>query len=266
MAEFTFDEYAEMLLIYGEAHRHGRRARLLYAERFPHRRVPSRTIFARLERRLRERGTFTVNRIDCGAPRRVRTPQFEEDVLRRVERDPSTNTRRMARDLRGSSTTVWRVLHQEHLHPYHIARVPSLGPADFAPRVDFCQWILQRCAEDPAFLQLILFTDEATFSRDGVFNCHNSHMWAVENPHGVRERAFQERFSVNVWAGIINGRLIGPYLLPARLTGANYLIFLQEILPELLQDIPLGIRQHMWFQHDGAPPHFTRAVLHYLNN
>jgi hypothetical protein len=39
--------------------------------------------------------------------------------------------------------------------------------------------------------------------------------------------------------GIIDDHLIGPYLLPLRLTGDIYLTFLQETLPELLQALPL---------------------------
>jgi len=58
--------------------------------------------------------------------------------------------------------------------------------------------------------------------------------------------------------------LIGPYILPQRLTGANYLIFLQEVLPKLLEDVPLNLRRDMWFQHDGCPAHFSLAVRAYL--
>lgn len=68
-----------------------------------------------------------------------------------------------------------------------------------------------------------------------------------------------------MWAGIVDGHVIGPYLLPARLTGAAYLIFLQDVLPLLLDDVPLHVRQELWFQHDGAPPHFTRDVRGHLN-
>jgi hypothetical protein len=45
--------------------------------------------------------------------------------------------------------------------------------------------------------------------RDGVFNSHNSRIWSEENPHQIRERDFQQRL-INVWAGIIGNRLIGP--------------------------------------------------------
>ena len=42
-------------------------------------------------------------------------------------------------------------------------------------------------------------------------------------------------------------------------------MFLRNELPGLLEDIPLMIRSQMYFQHDGAPPHYTRHVRDYLN-
>jgi hypothetical protein len=52
-----------------------------------------------------------------------------------------------------------------------------------------------------------------------------------------------------VWSGIINDQLIGPYLLLLQLTGDIYLTFIQEILPELLEVVPLEVHREMWFQH-----------------
>jgi len=66
--------------------------------------------------------------------------------------------------------------------------------------------------------------------------------------------------SVNVWAGIIGNNLIGPTIIEDRINGANYLNFLDNILPILLEDVPLHTRQQMWYQLDGAPAHFTRPV------
>ena len=34
-----------------------------------------------------------------------------------------------------------------------------------------------------------------------------------------------------------------------------YEVFLKQVLPELLDDVPLCIRRQMWFQQDGAPAH-----------
>jgi hypothetical protein len=36
---------------------------------------------------------------------------------------------------------------------------------------------------------------------------------------------------------------------------------MQEILPDVLDDVPLQLRVDMWFMHDGAPPHFSRIAL-----
>jgi hypothetical protein len=50
--------------------------------------------------------------------------------------------------------------------------------------------------------------------------------------------------------------LIGTGILEDRMTGQNYLEFLQNELPEV-EDVPLTKRIAMYFQHDGAPPHYT---------
>ncbi|GFW91037.1 DUF4817 domain-containing protein [Trichonephila clavipes] len=101
----------------------------------------------------------------------------------------------------------------------------------------------------------VLFTDEASFSREGIFNTHNSHSWAAANPHVTRTRAAQDRFLVNVWADILGDHLIGPYILPGHLTGPRYLIFLEQVLPKLLDraHVTAATRTSMWFQQDGAP-------------
>ena len=74
----------------------------------------------------------------------------------------------------------------------------------------------------------VLVTDEACFNRTGVFNFHNLHLWAQENPHAFRRHFFQQQFSVNVWAGIVDDQLIGPFILPNRLNGEGYLQFMQN--------------------------------------
>jgi hypothetical protein len=59
--------------------------------------------------------------------------------------------------------------------------------------------------------------------------------------------------------------LIGPFMLPNRVNGLDYLNFLQNYLPGLLEDVPLDVRQNMWLLHDGAPPHNRRVVRDYLD-
>ena len=58
--------------------------------------------------------------------------------------------------------------------------------------------------------------------------------------------------------------------LPERLTGPTYREFLErltrDILPDVLDDVPLQLQVGMWFMHDGAPPYFSCIACQYLNN
>jgi hypothetical protein len=45
-----------------------------------------------------------------------------------------------------------------------------------------------------------------------------------------------------------------------------YLHFLQNDLPLLLEELDLNTRERMWFQQDGAPPHFHRNVRQHLDD
>ena len=40
---------------------------------------------------------------------------------------------------------------------------------------------------------------------------------------------------------------------------------LEHVPHRFLEYVPLHVRQNIWFQHDGAPPHFTRAVRGHLD-
>lgn len=110
-----------------------------------------------------------------------------------------------------------------------------------------------------------MFSDEATFHSTGILNRHNSHYWSAENPHWFREINHQRQWKLNVWCGILNGNLIGPYFFDAPLNGVNYLEFLQNDFQYLLDNVDIQTRILMWFQQDGAPPHFARIVRNYLN-
>jgi hypothetical protein len=119
---------------------------------------------------------------------------------------------------------------------------------------------------NPFFVSSVLFTDEAAFTRNGIITFHNNHVWAEENPQAVVQSRHQQQFSINVWTGIIGDVLVDSHVLPQRLTGNSYRHFLENDLPTLLEDLPLAIRAHMWFMHDGAPPHFSITVREFLDN
>jgi hypothetical protein len=75
----------------------------------------------------------------------------------------------------------------------------------------------------------------------------------------------QQRFSINVCAGIIGDCLIGPHVLPHQLTGSHYPDFLSHDVPKLPEGVPLAVRARMWYMHDGALAHCSRDVRDVLN-
>jgi hypothetical protein len=87
-----------------------------------------------------------------------------------------------------------------------------------------------------------------------VFTIQDSHFWVWNNPRVLCKNGYQAHFSISGWAGVIRDIVVGPYLLPDGLT-AQYHVFLENVVPGLLDDVPLAVRQMLWFQHDGAPVH-----------
>jgi hypothetical protein len=82
---------------------------------------------------------------------------------------------------------------------------------------------------------------------EGVFKVRNGHLWARYNPHLTREHWYKVRFSVRGWTGIVEDIVVGPYLPRNRLADQRYLDFLETVLPELLEDVPLAVKQSCGF-------------------
>jgi len=83
-----------------------------------------------------------------------------------VQRSPCLSTHKMASRIGVSHMQVWRTLYEENLYPYHDQRVQHLEPGDHAQHLDLCLWVTAH----PELLSVILFTDEVSFTRDGINN------------------------------------------------------------------------------------------------
>lgn len=261
---FTYDEYVDMLMIYGECRRNSRRATELYRNRFPDRITPGKNTFAYVEQKLRH-GSFPTGKHQNPRRRPIATDDNVINILAYIQVNPHISTRSLQQELGISKSTVQRVLKHYKCHPFKIHLTQSLTPADPERRLNFIAEMLVKIEDDPDFLNKILWSDESRFHNNGIVNRHNCHYWSAENPRWVRETNFQTVWGINVWCGLFNGRLIGPYFYDGTLTGERYLEFLQNSLPDLLEDIPINERATMWWQQDGASPHFARRVRSYLD-
>jgi hypothetical protein len=59
----------------------------------------------------------------------------------------------------------------------------------------------------------VLRAVEAVFTRGGVHSSHSFDVWTVEDPCTTHRSSFQQQFTVNVWAGIIDNYNIGLYIM-----------------------------------------------------
>jgi len=263
--EFSNEEIADIILTYGAANGNSTKAARIYRERFPRRRIPDSKTFVRQYQRLRDFGIQSGRPGNVGRTRGLRMLDIEQEVLDIVHQNPQISQPRLAELTGVSLWSINRIIRNVGLHPYHYTRVQDLRQQDFQPRREFCEWFNRHHNANPNFSKQILFSDEATFGRMGIFNQRNSHVYSYENPHATRRHHFQSLFAINLWAGVIGDQLIGPFELPPRLNGQSYLEFLNGELENLLDDIPLARFQDMWFQHDGAPAHFSLEVRRHLN-
>lgn len=267
---YTAREYGMMLMCLGEASGNAAEALRIYRRRYPHARHPSDSrIITQAYQRVLENRPIAPSTSGGGRQLDVRV---EEQVLDVLHRDPRLGTRSAAKRLRrrhgrpvASHATIHNILRRNRMRPYKVHRVQALLPVDRVRRTDYCRWLLQREEASPGFIQNVLWTDESTFTRNGMWNRRNAHIWSVENPRACQETGHQTRWSVNVWGGIYKNLILGPVFLPARMTGASYLEFLNgEFTEELDEHIAVTDLRRMWFQHDGAPPHVTRPVRQWL--
>lgn len=267
MSSFTNREYADIIFMYGKADGNGSLARRMYQERYPDRRLPDVRVFSNTYRRLGETGR--VQSSEPGVNPGRHSVQDEELILQAFQNDPTTSVRAVSRNLGISKWKVWTVMHREGKYPFHATGVQGLEDGDPVRRVQFCRFLLNADIEDSWFLKSILWTDESQFTREGITNFHNLHKWADKgaNPHWKKQVSFQRKFSVNVWAGVIGRHLIGPHFLPETLNGDNYLEFLQNELPNLLEGVPImESEREIIFQNDGCPAHYRVTVREHLDN
>ncbi|KAJ8954876.1 hypothetical protein NQ318_016812 [Aromia moschata] len=70
-----------------------------------------------------------------------------------------------------------------------------------------------------------------------LFKSYLKMIQIAQNPHWMRELHTQRPQKTNVWAGIIQDRIVGPFFFDDTLNGARYLRLLQhELMPERIRE------------------------------
>lgn len=218
---YTALEYYNMFacLTAGEEGPDPRAAAVLYRERFQDdpdvNRFPDWRVFANLHRRLMEGGPLVpgqhIPRVRPGRGVEGVDPELVQLIMEQFIDNPNLSTRVCALRLlldKDQNMIVWRVLKAHGFHPYRYRKVQALLAHDPFFRTNFCTFMMNRFHADPGMLDRILWTDECTFTVNGMFNNKNYVHWADENPFNIRATKHQYRWSINIWCGIIGNRLV----------------------------------------------------------
>ena len=200
-----------------------------------------------------------------GRPKSATNDDTSLDVLLSFTEDPHSSTRRISQQHNISKSSVHNVLKYANFHPFKVTLIHKLNEDDFDRRVEFCDDMMTRTVQNPNFPSNIVFSDEATFQFDGTCNRHNCRYWAETNPHWAREDKSQYPEKLNVWAGIFNNRIVGPFFIDGNLNAENYEEMLRNQIVPAIRRIAGDNFMNTWFQQDGAPAHYARDVRNLLD-
>lgn len=231
--------------------------------RYPERRQPFPDRFSIFKNNLINYGAFTRPR-----PKSYNKENREIDeinVLACVEATPSTSCRTIEAEVGVIKSRAQTILKKFKFRPYKVKVVQHLHPGDPERRLIFCNWYLQQIRANINFARSVIWSDEAYFSSAGIFNRHNTRHWHQENPHLIFEREQQGRFGFSV-ACFILGRQITYRIYEGGLSADRYLDMLQDVIPELLDNVFLAHLNTIYFQQDGAPAHNAHIIRPFLEN
>lgn len=253
----TLHEKIEIVLICGENTVH-RVAANIFNERHPGKNVQQSTV-SRIMAKFKSTGSVE------NLFKKPRNPiKHNEEVQLNVCLDVVEHSQTSIRHV-STRTTVQResvrsILHKNKFKPYKPKFINTLKEQDFDLRLGFSFWYQGEKEEDISFPFHVLWTDEATFTSNGVVSSQNCRWWAQENPNFIIECRDQYSFKTNVWCGVLNDQVIGPYFFRGNLNSEEYLRLLNTEILEVLDNIPVELRHNLWYQCDGAPIHNTRHV------
>ncbi|CAF5022496.1 unnamed protein product [Rotaria sp. Silwood1] len=192
--------------------------------------MPTRQAIHKLVKKFDDTGSVEDSP-RSGRPTTVRIEENMQLVSETFAQNPQMSQRRASLELGVSRRSLQRLMQDLNLKPYKPKLLQALNEDDPDRRLEFCEWILNSTQEDPTLLYRILWTDEATFQRNGRVNRHNCVYWSDTNPHFIIEQELNVPQAI-VWGGIWSNCVVGP-------------LFLKQ---------------------DGAPPHYGQIVRDYLDD
>ena len=167
-------EQRRMVATLMEVHGSPTVVRQKFAERFARRDPPSRLTIYRVYAKFVTIGSVADNyRGNAGRSRTGRSDLNIVIVQQAISQSPSKSTTRCSLETGIPQKTVWRILTQDlGMRPYHIQVVQALTAVQKRVRMECCQILAEMTNIQPDTVNLMAFSDEATFHTSGHVNRH----------------------------------------------------------------------------------------------
>lgn len=231
-----------------------------YPEHYP---ISKSTVYRTVSRF--ERTGSVEDEPRSGRPKTASNDDTALEVLQSVIENPNKPPSKIAQECDISRKSVTNILRKHHYHPYKIKLVQELSEDDYDRRVEYCDEMMTRVQNNRQFLYWVCFSDEATFELNGSVNRQNCRYCSDSNPRWMRDSHTQNPQKVNVWAGILGDRIIGPFFIDGNINSENYVRLLTAQIVPCLQNITGDAFENVWFQQDGAPAHYATTTRNFLN-
>lgn len=260
--EYSYEDVLNLFYIHGETGRFNLRTCRVFNERYPHLPRMTNKKFRAIQKNFLSYGKII-------SPQNLTKPiTSNEDIsvtiLGYFNAFPRASIRSAEKDLGFSRPSIQRILKMHKMHDFKFCTMQELHQHDPLHRVEYCEWMIIKIQEEPNFLERIIWTDESKFTKEGVINRHNSHIWADENPFKIRTTNSQYKFCFNVFALLMTNRVYF-FIYDQNLNGERYVDILRNQVENFLENIPLAELSNLWYQLDGAPAHCTVEVDRELN-
>ncbi|GFV74504.1 hypothetical protein TNCV_5129461 [Trichonephila clavipes] len=111
------------------------------------------------------------NMHDTGRRRLTRTINIKEIVLQSFEDNSNSNIRDIGQQLGVCQSAVWRIVHEQGVHPYHMQRVQLLEPKDYSKLQEFCTMVHAERYLRPQFSSFCPFYKRSIILSGRSFQC-----------------------------------------------------------------------------------------------
>lgn len=141
-------------------------------------------LFWRIDRCLRGTRSFHARSCDRGRNRHVRTAVSNGRTSAAIlyELSDYQYASSFSRNLCFALVNVEWSTEWTDASFWHAEGASTWKKSDCPLLLEFVRWSMDQMRNDQQFTYQMLLIDEITFTRDGMFNMNNAHIWSIKNP------------------------------------------------------------------------------------